>query len=68
MTDRTTAESLINRSASHGEIVTATITTELWRDMLPACDDYTEANGVHEFWGTTDAGADWRVHLIPPRD
>lgn len=37
-------------------------------DLMAACDDWTEANTETEFWGTSDSGSSWRVHVArPPR-
>lgn len=67
----TTTTEAIARSISHTEIVTivATDTKEYERittDLLVACEDSAESNGVDEFWGTAD-GSEWRVHVTKPQ-
>lgn len=59
-----TATDLIARSVSHSEIVWADWTSDLASDLLVECEDNVEASEtVHEFWGVTDNGDEWRVHL-----
>jgi hypothetical protein len=59
------AKQAIERSVSHNEIVTLDHDSE----ALDALESESEgsadntAYGVHEFWGTTDAGDEWRVHV-----
>lgn len=69
MANPNVAQPLIDRSLSHNEIVHADWTPELEEALLAACDDWTEANGVQEYWAgdTTDIMASsWRVHLEMP--
>ena len=58
-----TSDNAIARSVSHGEIVTVEDEPGLQDALLCACDDHVSANDVHEFWGTTDDGDEWRVHV-----
>jgi hypothetical protein len=32
-------------------------------DLLVACDDDVVNGSVHEYWGTTEDGRAWRVHV-----
>lgn len=57
------ANSLIERSISHHEIVTVDYDATTAEDLTAACDDSVEANGATEYWGTDDDGNEWRVHL-----
>ncbi len=64
----TTAATLIERSIRNTEIVFAAYSADLADDLLVECEDSTEASDeVIEFWGTTEGGAEWRVHLTGPR-
>lgn len=60
-----TTEQAIARSVSHNEIVTLDYDAE----ALDALESESEgsvdntAYGVHELWGTTDDGDEWRVHV-----
>lgn len=53
----------IARSISHNEIVRLEYAKDTHDDLLAECDDCTEANGEFEFWGTDEAGNEWRVHM-----
>lgn len=57
------AASLIERSIRHNEIVTASWDQDLESDLLCESDDSAENGGALEFWGVTDDGHEWRVHL-----
>lgn len=59
----TVAERAIARSSSHNEIVTIDFDAESAKELQLACDDSVDANDVTEYWGTTDAGDEWRVHV-----
>ena len=65
-----TINQAIERSTFHNEIV----------DIIPAdgrerealcdelslmCDEGADTCGTSEFWGKTDDGAEWRVHVYP---
>lgn len=56
------ARALIDRSISHDEIVHAAWSQSLAVALSAECDDHTDANDCHEYWGERD-GAAWRVHL-----
>lgn len=59
-----TAMDLIERSVSHTEIVSADWTAELAEELDLECEDSLEASETTvEYWGTTDDGGEWRVHL-----
>lgn len=32
-------------------------------DLLAECEDHAEVDGIHQYWGTTEDGHEWRVHL-----
>ena len=65
-----TADDLIERSISHGEIVTAPYTPELALDLYSECDDDVKSDDLtREFWGADiDTHEGWRVHLPGRRD
>lgn len=60
----------IKKSAQSGEIThvgrDACATTEELDELLALCDDSadnTSVAGEYEYWGTTDGGSTWRVHV-----
>ena len=63
------AEQAIKRSISHNEIVTLDLAvipydSAILTDLLVACDDSVDANdNVTEYWGKTEEGNEWRVHV-----
>ena len=58
------AKDAIARSVSHNEIVTIDYTdSDALQTLLVEGDDWIEANGVAEYWGTTESGSEWRVHV-----
>lgn len=57
------AEKLIQRSISHTEIVYAPYSAELAAELAAACEDSADADRAIEYWGTTEDGDEWRVHL-----
>lgn len=68
MSTRTVAANAIARSASHNEIVTIDLSrgydSAVLSDLLVACDDWVDADeDTTEYWGTTDRGEEWRVHV-----
>lgn len=58
-----TVEQAIARSISHNEIVRLEWSHDAQTDLIVACDDWNDAGDVREFWGTSDDGSSWRVHL-----
>lgn len=54
---------LIQHSISYNEIAHADYSDDLALDLMIACDDWVESGTVCEYWGTTDNGDEWRVHL-----
>ncbi|MCC6994797.1 MAG: hypothetical protein IT370_09330 [Deltaproteobacteria bacterium] len=54
---------LIDRSVSHHEIAHAPYSEALADALALECDDGADTEMVREFWGTTDDGDAWRVHL-----
>ena len=64
----TRAEKAIARSISHTEIVTIDGNGADMQDLSLQCEDSVDAvssYGVVEYWGTTDDGDEWRVHVRP---
>lgn len=60
------AQQAIERSVRHNEIVTIDHDQADWDSLLAASDDMAQhagPDGVAEFWGTTDSGSEWRVHM-----
>jgi len=58
-----TAAELIAQSIEHDQIAHADWTDTLADDLEAAADDSVRNGEVTEFWGETDDGDDWRVHL-----
>lgn len=60
-----TAQHAIARSVSHNEIAWLDLSdlegTVI--DLTIECEDNVESGDIHEFWGTTDEGSEWRVHV-----
>lgn len=61
------AQTLIDRSISHNEIVHVRANEPLDAALQGACDSSVETvNGsglpTTEFWGTREDGEEWRVH------
>jgi hypothetical protein len=54
---------LIQRSIAYNEIAHADHSDDLALDLLIACDDWVASSTVSEYWGTTENGEEWRVHL-----
>jgi len=60
----TNAEQAIADSIRHNKIAHfAEYNMQIAEILQRDCDDSTEANGVIEFWGTIESGAEWRVHM-----
>jgi len=57
------AEQAIARSISHNEIVTIDYSGDAQTDLLVEADDWTDNGDIREYWGTTDDGDNWRVHM-----
>lgn len=59
------AEQAIKRSVSHNEIVTIAYDSDAASDLrAESKDSVNDADRrVTEYWGTTDAGDEWRVHM-----
>jgi hypothetical protein len=60
---RLDVERAIDRSDSHTEVVTLEYSDARAEALLAASDDSVDAGRVVEFWGTSEAGDEWRVHL-----
>jgi hypothetical protein len=68
-----TAEQAIARSVSHNEIVTlgsasqpADNAAEVMADLFAECEDCADDDNrsvCAEYWGTTESGSEWRVHV-----
>lgn len=63
MQTKTQFLSAIARSVSHNEIVTLDHDADVMSDLALECDDHVTGNTVEEYWGTTDDGNEWRVHV-----
>lgn len=59
------ADRLIARSVSHTEIAREEYSEGLAAALKRACDGdvFSAQHERHEYWGTTDEGDEWRVHL-----
>lgn len=57
------AQQAIDRSVSHREIVTVDYDAEAQSELEAASEDSVHTDDVTEYWGTTDDGDDWRVHM-----
>jgi hypothetical protein len=62
-TTQPTGAALIDESVSQTAIAHATYSETRNKDLLVECEDSTENGPVVEYWGTTETGATWRVHL-----
>lgn len=65
--DITTAADAIARSIRHCEIVTIPYDAEIAIDLLVEREDSADSTDVMQYWGTDDAGDEWRVHLEQPQ-
>jgi hypothetical protein len=53
----------IERSVAQNRIVTERWSLNRHAVLVDACDDHIDRGDTHEYWGTRDDGAEWRVHL-----
>ena len=58
-----TAQQAIRQSIRQNEIVHLEYDEDIATELQFACDDSVVGNEVREFWGTTEDGDEWRVHL-----
>jgi propanediol utilization protein len=58
-----TAQQAIEQSVRQDEIVHIEWSSEAEETLLAECDASVDAYGVTEYWGTTEDGHDWRVHV-----
>lgn len=60
------AHTLIAQSIACNCVARAAATEDLDTDLLTMCDDHVEnaSTDETEYWGTTDAGEEWRVHTV----
>lgn len=58
----TTAAEAIERSVSHDEIARCKRNKSNLAALRELCEGHVEAD-EHEFWGETDDGYEWRVHV-----
>lgn len=63
MSNTQTAADAIARSISHNEAVYLDASFEREEWLLVRCDDHVQNGLIHEFWGTSDDGDEWRVHI-----
>lgn len=59
----TTVAQAIEQSVAQDETVHIEWTAEAAADLAVECDDSAETETVVEYWGTTEDGATWRIHL-----
>ena len=60
-----TAEQAIDRSASHSECVVIPYSEDTFQMLCVECDENSDVGTHWEFWGTTEDGNEWRVHVDP---
>jgi hypothetical protein len=59
-----TAQELIDRSISHNEITHAEFAADIAEELAAASENGgTRNDSVTEYWGITESGDEWRVHL-----
>ncbi len=62
-----TAAQMIAESTATDSTIHAAYSEALHRSLLVECEDTTERDTddgtVSEYWGTTEDGGEWRVHL-----
>jgi hypothetical protein len=62
------AKEAIDSSVAQNEIVTLRLTAneqvDVTGELLAECDDSVENDTVCEYWGTTEQGDAWRVHIV----
>ena len=63
MIDGMTTDQAIARSVSHTEIVHLPYSLADESALMAACEDSADAGDRVEFWGKTEHGAEWRIHL-----
>lgn len=61
-----TAAQMIAESTATTTTIHAAWSADLATDLLVECDDSVDTDERVEFWGTTENGAEWRVHLARP--
>lgn len=58
----------ISASIAHDQITFLADSQENRGFLRAECDDYVDTDDVIEYWGETDDGEEWRVHIrIEPR-
>ena len=67
MTQAMTAAQAIEQSIMQTETVDLPYYEAVALDLLVECDDSVDGNAVTEYWGTTDDGEQWRVHMALPQ-
>ena len=58
-----TTDQAIARSVSHTEIVHLPYSLADESALTAECEDSVDCPDRVEFWGTTEDGSEWRVHL-----
>jgi len=61
--DDTTAAELIRTSVRENRIVHARTDLAVSAGLSMESEDSVEADGITEYWGVTDDGEPWRVHM-----
>lgn len=57
------ARRAIDRSIRRTMIVTTPFSQQSAEVLEMECDDSVDTGEIVEFWGTTEDGCEWRVHL-----
>ena len=57
------AQELIDQSISRDEITHAEFDADIAEELEAASDGGTRNDSVTEYWGVTESGDEWRVHL-----
>ena len=63
MTQITTETEAIARSVKNNAIVTIDGDDATHTALLCECEDSAQNGDVTEYWGTTESGSEWRVHV-----
>ena len=64
-----TASQAIETSVHGDRIVHLALDRQADEELRAESDDWTDANGTRDYWGTTANGEDWRVQMrLSPED
>lgn len=59
------ADRLISESVRENRTVHVQENCGVSEDLIAMCEDHNDNGDEHEYWGTDDAGNEWRVHVRP---